>query len=471
MSTVPVDELRTLFLFEALNDEQLTFLSERSERRTYDADAWVVREGEPADFLIVLLEGSIQLMRRSGTEEVVFVETDHRGAYAGAIRAYITEEDQSYNATLKTVEASSFLCLRAEDFAYFMSRYFPMAVHLLDGLYLGIRNSEGAVREREHLARLGALSANLGHELNNPAAAAARATSQLRRRVSDMRGKLAMIAEGRIAPDNLQMLVKLQQEVVDRAGDERPRLTSLQEADLEDELADRLDSYGVAGSGDLAPIYASAGLDVDWLEGVHDALGEGEREGALRWLAYTLEAEQLMDEIQDATGRISTLVAAVKQYSYMDTASVQDIDLHVGLDATVAMLGHKLAGVTVQRDYATDLPRVPAYPGELNQVWTNLIDNAVGAMGGTGTLLLRICRDADDVLVEVGDTGRGIPADVQPHVFEAFYTTKAPGEGTGLGLETVLRIVERRHHGTVGFTTGPEGTTFSVRLPLEQRLS
>jgi signal transduction histidine kinase len=401
----------------------------------------------------------------------VVVETDYRGACSGAIRAYIADEDPRYTNSMQAAEPSSFVCIGAPDFAAFMHRYFPMAVHLLDGLYFGIRNTEGTLREREHLARLGALSANLGHELNNPSAAAARATSQLRRRVSDMRGKLAMIAEGRIPPDNLQMLVKLQQEVVDRANGERPPLTSLQEADLEDELIDRLDELQVTGSGDLAPIYASAGLGVDWLDGVVDALGEGEREGALRWLAYTLEAEQLMDEIQDATSRISTMVAAVKQYSYMDTASVQDVDVHVGLDATVVMLGHKLAAVTVQRDYAADLPKVPAYPGELNQVWTNLIDNAVAAMDGAGTLSLRIAPDDDHVLVSVGDTGPGIPADVQPHVFEAFYTTKPPGEGTGLGLETVRRIVERRHHGSITFETGPAGTTFSVRLPLVQRLS
>ncbi|MDX6256836.1 MAG: hypothetical protein QOJ11_3170 [Frankiales bacterium] len=471
MTTVPAEELRTLFLFEALSDEQLAFISERSERRTFDGGAWVFREGEPADYFLILLQGSLQLTRRAGNEEVVFVDTDYRGAYAGAVRAYVEEEDQRYANSMQVSVPSSFICIRAKDFAEFMRRYFPLAVHLLDGLYLGIRNSEGTVREREHLARLGALSANLGHELNNPAAAASRATSQLRRRVSDMRGKLAMIAEGRVSPDALQMLVKLQQEVVDRAAGGRPPLTSLEEADLEDTLIERLESLGVAGAMDLAPIYASAGLGVDWLEGVLDAVGGGERDGALRWLAYTLEAEQLMDEIQDATSRISTMVAAVKQYSYMDTASVQEVDVHLGLDSTVVMLGHKLAAITVQRDYAADLPKVPAYPGELNQVWTNLIDNAVAAMDGKGTLRLAIRVEDADLVVDIGDTGHGIPEDVQPHIYEAFFTTKGPGEGSGLGLETVLRIVERRHHGSVSFSTGAEGTTFSVRLPLEQRLS
>jgi signal transduction histidine kinase len=470
VNTVPAEELKTLFLFEALNDEQLQFISERSVRRTFDTGQWVFREGEPAEYVVILLDGALRLSRRAGAEDVVVVETAHRGSYAGATRAYIDEEDPRYTASLQATEPTSFLCIGAPDFAEFMHRYFPMAVHLLEGLYLGIRNSEGTIREREHLARLGALSANLGHELNNPAAAASRATAQLRRRVSDMRGKLAMIAEGRISPDMLQLLVKLQQEVVDRATGGGPTLTSLQLADLEDSLVDRLEDAGVRAAGDLAPIFASAGLDVDWLDGVIVAVGE-DREGPLRWLAYTLEAEQLMDEIAESTGRISTLVAAVKQYSYMDTAAIQDIDVHVGLEATVVMLGHKLSGVTVVRDFAAELPKIPAYPAELNQVWTNLIDNAVQAMDGQGTLSLRIAVDDETLQVDVGDTGPGIPPEVQPRVFDAFYTTKPQGEGTGLGLETVRRIVERRHHGEVSFTTSDEGTTFSVRLPRTQRLA
>ena len=469
MTTVSVAELRTLFLFEGLQDDQLQFISDRSERRTFDAGAWVYREGEPATHLIVLLEGAVRLLRKANGEDVVINETDQRGVYAGATRAYIDEPDQRYPTSMSAVVPSSFLCLAAADFSDYMNTYAPMSVHLLEGLYLGMRYGEGTVRERESLARLGELSANLGHELNNPAAAASRATSQLRKRVSDMRNKLAMIASGHVSGESLQMLVKLQQEVVDKAADTVKR-TSLEESDLEDELLDRLEQLGVAGALDLAPIFASAGVDVGWLDGVADAMRDGEREGALRWLAYSLESEQLMDEIEDATGRISTLVAAVKQYSYMDTASVQDIDVQVGLESTVVMLGHKLAAVNVVRDYG-DAPKVPAYPAELNQVWTNLIDNAVSAMDGRGTLTLRTRVDADQLVVEVADDGPGIPPAVQLRMWDAFFTTKAPGLGSGLGLDTVRRIVERRHHGSVTVTTGDDGTTFAVRLPVEQRLS
>ena len=192
--------------------------------------------------------------------------------------------------------------------------------------------------------------------------------------------------------------------------------------------------------------------------------------GPLRWMAYTVETENLMDEIEEATGRISTLVAAVKQYSYMDSVARQEVDLHTGLDSTVVMLGHKLAGVEVVREYDPALPRVPVHGAELNQVWTNLIDNAADAMAGSGTLVLRTSRDGEDLLVQVRDDGPGVPPEAQARVFEAFFTTKGPGAGSGLGLDGARRIVVERHRGRLSFTTGDSGTTFEVRLPLVQEL-
>ena len=205
-------------------------------------------------------------------------------------------------------------------------------------------------------------------------------------------------------------LVGLQEAAVELAAERRgvPR-TPVQEADLEDAIVERLDELGVAGGYDLAPVYVGAGLDVGWLDEVVAQVGDDPLDGALRWLAYTLETESLMDEVEDATGRISTLVAAVKQYSYVDSSSVQEVDVHVGLDSTTVMLGHKLQGVAVVREYDRELPKVPAYAAELNQVWTNLIDNAADATGGTGRLVLRTRRDGDDLLVDVADDGAGHP--------------------------------------------------------------
>jgi signal transduction histidine kinase len=465
-SAIDIDELRTLFLFEGLTDAQLNWLAERMDVRTFDAGAVVCREGEPADGLFVLLDGRVRLSRNTSGEDTIINETSHRGAYAGAVRAYSETASETYLSTMTTTRPSRLLRLPAADFGTFVRTELPMAVHLLDGLYLGIRATEATVRQREHLAQLGTLSANLAHELNNPAAAAVRATGQLRTRVAGMRHKLGMIADAGLDDELIKRLIACQEAAVEKVAKEREPLTALQEADLEDALTDRMSELRVDGALDLAPVFAAAGIEPAWLDVVAEDVGADALDGALRWLAYTLETEALMNEIEDATSRISTLVAAVKQYSYMDQASHQNIDLHPGLDSTVVMLGHKLAGIDVQRDYDRDLPAVPAYAAELNQVWTNLIDNAADAMSGHGTLRLRTARDGDHAVVEVSDEGPGIPAPIQDRVFDPFVTTKPAGEGSGLGLENARRIVERRHGGELSFNTGPSGTTFTVRLPL-----
>jgi signal transduction histidine kinase len=465
------DELRTLFLFEALTDEQLDWLAERGDRRVYDGGTSVHREGEPSAELFVLMDGALRMSRLVRGEDVVITETDHRGAYSGAVRAYV-EPDAPYSNSVVTTRPSSFFVLPGREFATFMRTWFPMSVHLLEGLFLGVRNTEATVRQREHLAQLGTLSANLAHELNNPASAAVRATEQLRDRVAGMRHKLGMIADGTVSPDTIARLTAAQEAAVDLAAKSRhEHRTPMQETDLEDALVDRLDALGVGSAYELASVYVTAGLDAGWLDRVVAEAGEDHVDGALRWLAYTLETESLMDEIQDATGRISALVASVKQYAYLGGSSVQEVDVHLGLDSTVVMLGHKLQGVQVVREYDRTLPKVPAHPAELNQVWTNLIDNAAEAMGGHGRLLLRTGRKDENLTVEICDDGPGMPEAVQPHVFTAFFTTKAPGEGSGLGLDSARRIVEGRHRGRLSFTTGADGTTFEVQLPFVQMLA
>ena len=459
------DDLRTLFLFEALTDEQLDWLAERGELRTYDTGATVSREGEPATHLYVLLEGGLRLSRLVNGEELVVNESTQRGAYSGAIRAYV-ENDPLYGGSVVTTEPSRFFRLPGADFAEMMRTWFPMAVHLLDGLYVGIRSSEGQVRQREHLANLGTLSANLAHELNNPASATVRAASQLRTRVAGMRHKLGLVASGKADPKAIAQLVELQERAVERAAKSDVQLGPLAASDAEDELADQLEALGVTGAFELAPVYVAAGLDAAWIDDVARTVAPAPPEGALRWLAYTLETEALMDEIEEASSRISQLVAAVKQYSYLDSGGAQEVELEPGIDSTVVMLGGKLHGIAVVKDYAADLPRVTAFPAELNQVWTNLIDNAAHALDGAGTLTLRTRHDDDAVVVEVADDGPGIAPEVLPRIWEAFFTTKPPGEGSGLGLDNARRIVERRHHGTIDVDTGAAGTTFTVRLPL-----
>lgn len=463
---IDTEELRTLFLFEGMTPEQLAEVAASCEVRAYPAGSKVYRAGDPSDALWVLLDGTLRLVRHADDEEVVVNETAHRGAYAGAVRAFATSAGAAaYPTSLLAVTDCRFLRYPADDFAAFVQKWFPMAVHLFDGLYLGIRTTEATVRQREHLAQLGTLSANLAHELNNPAAATVRAAGQLRDRVAHMRQKLGLIASGPVDPEMIAGLMSIQERAVEIAAKKRDPLSPLQESDLEDEMVDHLEDLGFDRAVDVAPVFVAAGLDPTFVDDVAAEVGDA-LPSALAWLGYTLETEALMDEIEDASNRISTLVASVKQYTHLDQAAHQEVDLRPGLDSTLVMLGHKLGEIEVRRDYDTALPPVPAFAAELNQVWTNLIDNAVDAMKGHGTLTLRTHRDGDHAVVDVTDTGHGVPEEVRGQLFEPFVTTKPMGEGSGLGLDNAKRIIEKRHRGTLTFTTGPGGTTFTARLPL-----
>jgi signal transduction histidine kinase len=335
-------------------------------------------------------------------------------------------------------------------------------------MFVGQRNAAELVGQRERLLALGKLTAGLTHELNNPAAAAARATSALRDRFAGMRQKLALLSDGRIDGAMLQALTALQEDFVGRVPTARD-LSALARSDLEDEVGEWFEEQGLAGAWDLAGVFVAAGSGVADLERVAAAVPASFLEPAVRWLAYTVETETLLAEIAESTGRISALVDAARQYSQLDRTPHQPTDLHAGLDATLVMLGGKFGdGVRVVKDYDRSLPRVPAYAGELNQVWTNLVVNALDAMAGEGTLSLRTARDGDRVLVEVADTGPGIPDELRRRIFEPFFTTKPVGQGTGLGLDVSWRIVVQRHGGDLRVISEPRNTRFQVRLPLAE---
>jgi signal transduction histidine kinase len=463
------DELRRLFLFEKLTDEQLDWLCREGRVLAFPPGP-VYAEGAPAESLFVLLSGTVVLSRRVGPDDVEVNRTSDPGVYSGAFYAYLGDQvPQVYNNSMRVTEPSRFFVLAAGKFAHLMHDWFPMAVHLLEGLFFGIKNTQEAIGQRERLLALGSLSAGLTHELNNPASAAVRATAALRERVAGMRHKLAQIAAGRIDQHALATLVGLQDDAAERVA-KAPALSPLEAADREDAVTDWLDDHGLTSGWQLAPVFAQAGLVSGWLAQVADTLdGEG-LDGALRWLGYTVETELLMNEIADAVTRISSLVGAARQYSQLDRAPFQVVDVHELLDSTVAMLASKIGpGVTVVKSYDRALPRVSGYPAELNQVWTNLIDNAVSAMDGSGTLTIRTAADRGDVLVEFADTGPGIPPEVRDRIFEPFFTTKQVGLGTGLGLDISYRIVVNRHHGDLRLVqSSPGDTRFQVRLPVSQ---
>ncbi|MCK9895316.1 ATP-binding protein [Frankia sp. AgB32] len=467
MTQVPcsASELRTLFLFEKLADDQLAWLCERGHVEQMRPGP-VYTEGDPAECFYVLIEGAVVMSARVGADDVEVLRTDQRGVYAGAWHAYLGDRvPQLYKNSLRVTELSRFFVLGAEDVAMMMREWFPMALHLLEGLFFGMQSTQQVVGQRERLLALGSLSAGLTHELNNPAAAAVRATAALRERVAGMRHKLGMIASGPYERPELESLVRLQEEAVERVA-KAPTLSPMEATDREDTLGDWLDEREIGDAWDIAPIFVQAGFDVDWLEHVAASVPPSVLGGALRWLTYTVESEMLMREIEDSTSRISSLVTAAKQYSQMDRAPYQTVDIHELLDSTLIMLGRKIGDdVDIRRDYDRSLPPIPAYAAELNQVWTNLIDNAVSAMAHRGVLSVRTFADHDSLIVEIGDTGPGIPAEIQGRIFEPFFTTKAVGEGTGLGLDISWRIVVKKHHGDLRVESAPGNTRFQVRLP------
>jgi signal transduction histidine kinase len=356
--------------------------------------------------------------------------------------------------------------LRADDFAYVLQTWYPMALHLLDGMFLGLTNADALVGQREKLIALGALSAGLAHELNNPAAAEVRAADALSSRIHDARAAMVKLAP-QAAQNELPGLLQLLDDAVERART-APGLSTLEAGDLEDALADRLQATGVESPWELAPVLASAGLDAAWLDRVVTVAGRHAPD-AIRWLAAGVEIESLVGEIRNSAGRISELVSAMKDYSHLDPGPFERVDIHEAIDNTLLILKHKWKkSVNLVREYDRNLPKVCAQSGELSQVWTNIIDNAIDAMSGQGTLTIRTSRDRDCVLVEIGDTGTGIPPEIQRRIFDPFFTTKDVGKGTGLGLDISYRIVVRRHHGDIRVESQPGDTWLKIWIPIDQ---
>ncbi len=362
------DQLRTLFLFEKLTEEQLQRLCQEGHVERLQPGV-LFAEGAPADCFYVLIEGTLVTSRRVGPDDVEVGRTSQRGVYTGAYTAYLGDRvPQVYQNTVRVTEPSKFFVLGASCFAQVMTEWFPMPTHLLEGLWLGGQRSREAVGQRERLLALGSLTAGLTHELNNPAAAAVRATVTLRERVAAMRGKLKMLAAGKYEKASFDSIIELQQRAVERVA-KAPKLAPLEASDLEDEMSDWLDENGIRDGWQLSPTFVQAGLRPEWLDQVRDMVGDAMLEPALRWLNYTVETELLMNEIEDATTRISTLVGDAKQYSQLDRAPFQVVDVHDLLDSTLLMMSAKIgASIKVVKDYDRSLPRparlrVRAEPG------------------------------------------------------------------------------------------------------------
>jgi signal transduction histidine kinase len=327
---------------------------------------------------------------------------------------------------------------------------------------------EPVSQQHGKLISLGTMAAGLAHELNNPAAAIGRSATEAREAFQEASEKAAELGNLPLTQEQRSFVAALPQEVARESRTATP-LDSLEVSDLEDELAVWMEDHGIEEGWEISPTLAGVGLDLAFLEGLAERVPEEALGGVLGWLRATMVGSELLREIEDGSERISELVGAIKRYTHMDKATSKKVDVHEGLNSTLIMLGHKLkkGDVEVVRDYEKDLPHVCGHAGELNQVWTNLIDNAIDAVEGQGRITLRTARENGRVLVEVSDDGPGIPDDVRKRIFEPFYTTKDVGEGTGLGLDISYRVVVEDHKGDIRVLSEPGDTRFQVRLPVD----
>jgi signal transduction histidine kinase len=450
-------------MFEQLDAAQRRWLAERAELRDLPAGVeLVVEDGPPSGFWF-LVEGEMEIRRRIGGVDVRVASGDQPGVWAGVV-PYVYDTS---HITGVLARPSRVLRVPDEVVAHMLDHGFPIAPHLLRGVTAGAQRLGARVADWERLAALGRLSAGLAHELNNPASAAGRAVEQARALVPVVeRAAVALTAAVRVAGGSAPDLTALAAKIEVRRAERRP-LSGLRRSEVEDAIADQLAAAGYDDPDGGAAALVDAGLDPPCVaELLADGSVAGQQAALVAWAVPRAELTTLLDEAAESTGRVSDLVAKVKEYSYRDRAPTGDVDVRRGLNDTLAVLRGKLEGIAVVCHYADDLPVVVGSGGELNQVWTNLLDNAADAIhdGGGGRITVDVSSADGEVMVAVEDDGPGIPDDVQGRLFEPFFTTKAVGQGTGLGLDIARRIVEA-HRGTLGFTSEPGRTRFTVRLP------
>src|SRR5690242_5678205 len=460
-----VEALRRVHVFADLPDEQLQWFADNCKDRRVAAGATLFRKGDKPEAMVVYLEGETHAYWDESDHDIVYI------ARAGEAKTEVTgmlpfSRMTEFQVTGYAVTDVRLLWFPVEHFPEMMQRM-PVLVERLVGIMSDrVREATTLDQQQDKLIALGKLSAGLAHELNNPAAGATRAANDLIEVLKELRAADMRLCSHDLTAQQQESIDAFESKAIDHTATAK-QLNSLDQSDLEDEVSEWLEAHDIAEPWKISPNLVEAGMDSAALEQLLGEIPSTATADVLARVNCQLAAAKLASEIKTATTRISELVGAIKEYSYMDQAKVQELDVHKGLDNTLLILKYKLKkkNISVTRDYAESLPHIKAYGSELNQVWTNLIVNAVDAMGQGGRLKVRTKREPTDIMVEIRDNGGGIPASARSRIFEPFFTTKPVGEGTGLGLDTVARIV-RKHRGNVRFESKPGDTCFQVRLPI-----
>jgi signal transduction histidine kinase len=457
---VEKSELLRVPIFADLPDDQLDWFIAQSQELHVKAGDSYSRQGEPADAMFVILEGRLQGRGEIGGETVTF------SIEAGNVTGVLPfSRMKQFTVSIRAETDSCGLRFPASLFPDLVQKMPELTKRLVGLMSDRIRETTRLEQQRDRLASLGKLSAGLAHELNNPASAAKRAASQLRDALKRIRDASHELGRRSLTPAQKSEILAVEESFVQQ---DTPPPDALTISDLEERIDSLLRSHGQSDLWQLAADLARKSVRPEVLESLFESLGADTARAALVRIAASVEIATLLNEIESGTSRISDLVCAIKEYTYMDQAPVQNVDIVRSLETTLTILNHKLKrGVVVEREYQKIPLLVNSFGSELNQVWTNIIDNAIDAMGGKGEIRVRTYREDGCVVVEIGDNGPGISPAVKPHIFEPFFTTKGVGEGTGLGLDTVQRIV-KKHRGNIQVSSKPGDTRFQVWLPLAE---